>query len=71
MLGGHSCIGGGFPVSTILTGTVQKVEADTKKLLDDAAGDGGFIMSIGCALDEAKEDTLKAFIKVSKEYGKY
>lgn len=71
VLGGHSCIGGGFPVSLILTGTVPQVVDGTKKLLDDAAGDGGFILSIGCAMDEGKEDTLKAFIKTGQEYGKY
>jgi uroporphyrinogen-III decarboxylase len=71
MLGGKSCIGGGFPVSLIITGTVEEVETETKRLLDKAAGDGGYILSIGCAMDEAKEDTLKAFIKTGKEYGKY
>lgn len=71
VLGGKSCIGGGFPVSLILTGNVEQVEERTKKLLDDAAGDGGYILSIGCAMDEAKEDTLKAFIQTGKEYGKY
>lgn len=71
ILGGKSCIGGGFPVSLILTGTVQQVEDETKKLLDTAAGDGGYILSIGCALDEAREDTLKAFINTGKAYGKY
>jgi uroporphyrinogen-III decarboxylase len=50
---------------------VQQVEERTKRLLDDAAGDGGYILSIGCAMDEAKEDTLKAFIQTGKEYGKY
>jgi hypothetical protein len=71
VLGGKSCIGGGFPISLIITGTVQQVEDETKKLLDNAAGDGGYILSIGCAMDEAKEDTLQAFIKTGKEYGKY
>jgi len=71
VLGGKSCIGGGFPISLILTGNVQQVEDRTKKLLDDAAGDGGYILSIGCAMDEAREDTLKAFIQTGKEYGKY
>ncbi len=71
ILGGKSCIGGGFPISLIVTGTVQQVEDETKRLLDVAAGDGGYILSIGCAMDEAREDTLKAFIKTGKEYGKY
>lgn len=71
VLGGKACIGGGFPVSLIVTGNVQQVEDETKKLLDTAAGDGGYILSIGCVLDDAREDTLKAFINTGKEYGKY
>lgn len=71
VLEGKSCIGGGFPVSLIVTGNAQQVEDYTKKLLDTAAGDGGYILSIGCAMDEAKEDTLKAFINTGKAYGKY
>jgi uroporphyrinogen-III decarboxylase len=71
ILGGISCIGGGFPISLIVTGTVQQVENETRKLLDSAAGDGGYILSIGCAMDEAREDTLKAFIQTGKAYGKY
>lgn len=71
VLGGTACIGGGFPVSLIITGTVQQVEEETKKLLETAAGDGGYVLSIGCAMDEAKEHTLKAFIQSGKKYGKY
>ncbi len=71
ILGGKSCIGGGFPISLIVTGDVRQVEDETKKLLETAAGDGGYILSIGCAMDEAKEDTLKAFIRTGKQYGKY
>jgi len=71
ILGGKSCIGGGFPVSLIITGTAQEVEDETRKLLDTAAGDGGYILSIGCAMDEAREHTLKAFIQAGKKYGKY
>jgi hypothetical protein len=71
VLGGKSCIGGGFPVSLIITGSSRQVEEETKKLLDVAAGDGGYILTIGCAMDDAKEHTLKAFIETGKQFGKY
>lgn len=71
VLGGKSCIGGGFPVSLIIAGNAQQVEDETKRLLDVAAGDGGYILSIGCAMDEAREHTLRAFIQTGKRYGKY
>jgi uroporphyrinogen-III decarboxylase len=70
-LAGKSCIGGGFPVSMIMTATAQEVEDEAKRLLDVAAGDGGYIMSIGCAMDEAREHTLKALIKTTQVHGKY
>lgn len=71
LLGGKVCIGGGFPVSLILTGTKEQVREETKRLLDSAAGSGGYILSIGCAMDEAHAENLKTFIDAGKEYGKY
>lgn len=71
VLGGKVCIAGGFSVSYILTGTPEQVKDETKKLIDAAAGDKGYILSIGCALDEAKHDTMKAFVDAGKEYGVY
>lgn len=71
VLGGKNCIAGGFPISAILTSTPEQVEEDTKKLIDTAAGDGGYILSIGTAMDECRGDTLKAFIDTAKAYGKY
>ncbi|MBU1170257.1 MAG: uroporphyrinogen decarboxylase [Proteobacteria bacterium] len=70
-LGGKVCIAGGFPVSLILTGTPDQVKEETKKLIDTAAGKKGYILSIGCAMDEAKADTLSAFIDAGKQYGVY
>ncbi len=66
-----ACIGWGFPVSKILTGTPELVADSTKKLLDEAAGDGGYILGIGCSMDEAKDETLKAFVKTGRDYGRY
>ena len=71
ILGGKVCIAGGFPVSLILTGTPDQVRDETRKLIDVAAGDKGYILSIGCAMDEARPDTLKTFIETGKQYGVY
>lgn len=71
VLGGKVCIAGGFPISLILTGTPEQVREETKKLIDAAAGDKGYMLSIGCAMDEAKPDTMRAFVEAGKEYGKY
>jgi len=71
ILGGKVCIGGGFPLSLILTGTPAQVREETKRLIDTAAKNRGYILSIGCALDEAKADTLQAFMEAGREYGVY
>jgi hypothetical protein len=71
VLGGKVCIAGGFPISLILTGTTDQVRNETKKLIDTAAGDKGYILSIGCAMDEAKHETMKAFVEAGKAYGTY
>lgn len=71
VLGGKNCIAGGFPIGKILTGTPEEVETDVKQLIDMAAGDGGYILSIGTAMDECRGDTLKSFIETGKSYGKY
>ncbi len=71
LLSGKVSIGGGFPISLILTGTPDQVKDETKKLLDTAAGDKGYLLSIGCVLDDARHDTLDAFMKAGREYGIY
>jgi hypothetical protein len=71
LLGGKVCIAGGFPVSMILTATPEQVTEETKKLIDVAGKDKGYILSIGCALDEGKDETIKAFVDAAKKYGRY
>ena len=61
----------GKPVSLIMAGTPEQIEAETKKLLDAVKGDGGYVLSIGTAMDDARPDTIDAFIRAGKKYGKY
>jgi hypothetical protein len=68
---GWSCFGGNLPVSLLKAGTPQEVEAYTKRLIDDLAGDGGYILSTGAVLDDAKAENFHAMIDTAKAYGKY
>ncbi len=68
---GWACFGGNVPVSLLKAGTAQQVEDYTKGLIDDVAGDGGFILSTGAVLDDAEAENLHAMIRTGKEYGKY
>jgi hypothetical protein len=69
---GHKIgIAGNVPAGLILTGTAQAVEAYCKNLIDTVGKGGGFMMSWGTALDEARADTMHAMIDFTKKYGVY
>jgi uroporphyrinogen-III decarboxylase len=70
-LGGRACFGGNVPVSMLKAGTPEQVRDYVKRLIDDVAQDGGFILSTGAVLDDAKPENLHALIDTGKQYGVY
>ncbi len=71
ILGGHSPIMGNVPITMIATGTPEQIKACCKDLIDYCGKGGGYILCSGTQLDDAKEDTVKAMIDFTKEYGIY
>ena len=71
ILGGHSPIMGNVPITMIATGTADQVKACCKDLIDYCGKGGGYILCSGTQLDDAKEETVKAMIDFTKEYGVY
>ena len=71
ILGDHSPIMGNVPITLIATGTPEQVKACCKDLIDYCGKEGGYILCSGTQLDDAKEDTVKAMIDFTKEYGVY
>ncbi len=71
VLGDRLCIGGNVPSGLILVGTPEKVKDYCRNLIDTAGKGGGYIMSLGTAMDEGRADTLHAMVDFSKEYGVY
>jgi len=71
ILGGHSPIMGNVPITLIATGTADQVKACCKDLIDYCGRDGGYILCSGTQLDDAKEETVKAMVDFTKEYGIY
>jgi hypothetical protein len=69
--GGWACFGGNVPVSLLKAGTPEDVRTYVKRLIDDVAQDGGFILSTGAVLDDAEPENLHALIETGKEYGVY
>lgn len=71
VLGGHSPIMGNVPITMIATGTPEQVRACCKDLIDYCGKGGGYILCSGTQLDDAREETVRAMIDFTKEYGVY
>jgi uroporphyrinogen-III decarboxylase len=68
---GWACFGGNVPVSLLKAATPEIVTDCVKELIDSVGQDGGYILSTGAVLDDAKAENLHAMIDTGKEYGKY
>ena len=42
-----------------------------KQLIDTLAGDGGYVMSAGGAMDDSRPENVKAMFDFTREYGVY
>jgi uroporphyrinogen-III decarboxylase len=67
-LSGHACLCGNVPGALLAVGTAAKVEAYVRRLLDDVAGDGGFILGSGSVIDDASPETLHAMIDTGRTW---
>ena len=70
-IGTVACIQGNMPISLIHAGTPEQVGEYTRRLIDDAAADGGFILDFGAIADGGKEENLEAMLTTAWEYGVY
>jgi len=70
---GHKfCISGGIPNWLLSNGTPDEVRDCCKKVIDDVAGDGGYIMDASAIVqDDAKVENIKAMTEFTREYGVY
>ncbi len=71
VLGGIACIGGNVPTSLLATGSPEQVKAYCKRLIDTAGRDGGYVMSAGGGMDDARPENVRAMIEFTNEYGVY
>ena len=70
-LGHAACIGGNVPTSLLAAGTPQEVEEYCRKLFDDAAEGGGFFLSPGAVVQDAKPENVHALLNSSWKFGVY
>lgn len=71
VLGDTACISGNLPTSLLLPGGKKQAVIDaTKKLIDDCASGGGYIMSCSMPLDNVDIDLVRVWKETTFEYGK-
>ncbi|MGD9116074.1 MAG: uroporphyrinogen decarboxylase family protein [Dehalococcoidia bacterium] len=68
-LGKVACLFGNVQSDLLVLGTPQQVKDYVKKIIDECAPGGGFIVSNGAFFDQAKAENVKAMIEFGKEYG--
>lgn len=68
-LGSWACIGGNVPGSLFATGTAEEMENYCRELIETVGADGGFCLAPGVGLEQAKPETLRAFMDSSGKFG--
>jgi len=68
---GWACFGGNVPASMLKAAKPAEIKDYVKRLIDDVAGDGGYMLATGAVLDVAEAENLHAMIDAGKEYGVY
>ncbi len=71
ILGDVCCIAGNVPTSVVMKGTVTEVKQYCRRLIEDCAPGGGYILAGGASIDNGKIENLKAMMDAAKEYGRY
>jgi hypothetical protein len=70
-LGAVACLAGNVPSSLLNLGSVQQVKDYVKKLVDNCAPGGGYMVCNGSFFDEANAENVHAMVDFAKEYGVY
>jgi len=71
VLGDTACIAGNLPISLLCTGTPQDVKECCRQLIEVCGKGGGYILTVGVAMDKGNPDNLRAMMEAAKEYGVY
>jgi uroporphyrinogen-III decarboxylase len=56
----------------VITGTPKQVKECCRKLIEDCAPGGGYVLAGGCQATETKNpDNFRVFMEAAVEYGTY
>jgi uroporphyrinogen-III decarboxylase len=70
-LAGVSCVQGNVPLSLMHPGSRSDAAVCCRDLIESVGPGGGFILHVGAAIDEAKDENVRAAIETAKEHGAY
>jgi hypothetical protein len=71
VLGKHCCIMGNVPASLLSVGSPAQVEEYCRNLFRTAGRGGGFILTSGGFLDDARPENVKAMVDSASKHGRY
>ena len=72
ILGGTACVSGNVPSSLLYAGTPEQVTEYCRKLIEDCAQGGGYILTGETHIEKADAaPNLQAMIEAAKKYGNY
>jgi uroporphyrinogen-III decarboxylase len=70
-LGNVSCIVGNLPTSVVMTNTPQEIREKCRKLIEDCAPGGGYVLAGGASVDKTSIPNLKAMLQAAYDFGVY
>jgi uroporphyrinogen-III decarboxylase len=71
ILGKNCALMGNVPLSLLLTGTAKDVKEYCRKLIEDCAKGGGYVLAAGSVGGSPKIENLRAMVEAVREYGVY
>ncbi len=71
VLEGTAAVAGNFDSNLLAHGSPEQVTEETKRMLDQLAPGGGYIMSNNISLDVGKRENLAAWYEAVDKYGRY
>ncbi len=70
-LGETCCLAGNVPTSLMCTGTPEQVKEHCRKLIENCAPGGGYLLTGGASATDVKAKNLHAMFEAAVEFGKY
>jgi hypothetical protein len=72
ILGGKFCLSGGIPNYLLSMGSPDEVRDCCKKVIDDVAGDGGYILDASAIIqNDARVENVRAMTETARTHGVY